>query len=154
MLTLFTLVTLCLNQFPGYLDLSLGPSVLMGDNIDGSPIGPTLSFTVGVERALGIGERLGINYFQASTNGDTLYRYLDLFLSMAWSMRIEKMHPFIEGITGLSRWWVLEGGKVVRLFSEEKFEAYSFILGGGIGFLYPMKGFEVGVKLLGRFVFS
>lgn len=144
-----------LGGLPLDLRVETGPVILLGDDIEDARPGPFLNCGLYVRRALGIEQGMSLGFLQGGSKGDTLYRYLDLMIRGAWDVPFKPIQPFLIGYAGVSRWWVLKGGSVVRFRWGDRYQGYSFLLGGGIGLRFPLtKRDKLEVSLLGRFLFS
>jgi len=139
---------------PISLGVEFGPSLLLGDNIKNASLGPSVSTTLYFQRFPGFEQGLGMSFIQGKCSEDTLYRYLDLYVSADWEMDFGNIHPFLMGLVGASRWWVLKGGKVVTFMWGDRYQATSLLLGGGMGVRIPVKSGAVELLLKGRFLFS
>ncbi len=134
--------------------LNLGSSYLLGDNIKDSNFGPSIGIEVYISRFEGFEEGIGINFYQAEAGGDSLYRYVDFTFQSQWTFWVGKFMPYFSGFVGLSRWWVVSNGRVVRFVWGDRYEAFSFLLGGGMGARIPMKKGALDFQIGGRFLFS
>lgn len=136
------------------LNLDLGGALVIGNNIKDASPGPSLDMGINLLRFPGLEEGLGVSYLEGKCLGDTLYRYLDLYTYTRWETKVKKIYPFREGLAGASRWWVLKNGKVVAFTWGDKYQATSFLLGGGAGLKVPTKRGNLEFLVKGRFLFS